>query len=66
MDLLEKLISMRNHAIGTVIKEESHSNVKTKLKLCIKILIQTVHLIYSCFISKFFVHFRIAFGEQEK
>ncbi|XP_032688873.1 conserved oligomeric Golgi complex subunit 1 isoform X2 [Odontomachus brunneus] len=51
VDLLEKLISTRNHAIVSVIKEESHSSVKNKLKLCIKIFIQTVHLIYSCFIN---------------
>ncbi|XP_014482277.1 PREDICTED: conserved oligomeric Golgi complex subunit 1 isoform X2 [Dinoponera quadriceps] len=51
VNLLEKLISTRNHAIETVLKEESHSSVKNKLKLCIKILIQTVHLIYSCFIN---------------
>ncbi|XP_011143993.1 conserved oligomeric Golgi complex subunit 1 isoform X2 [Harpegnathos saltator] len=51
VNLLEKLISTRNCAIKSVIKEESHSSVKHKLKLCIKILIQTVHLIYSCFIN---------------
>ncbi|GAB1869175.1 Conserved oligomeric Golgi complex subunit 1 [Camponotus japonicus] len=50
VDLLEKLISMRSRAIESIIKEESHDSVKNKLKLCMKILIQTVHLIYSCFI----------------
>lgn len=56
VDLLEKLISTRSHAIESIIKEEScHDSVKNKLKLCIKILIQTVHLIYSCFICKYFI-----------
>lgn len=55
MNLLEKLISMRSRAIESVIKEETHNSVKNKLKLCIKILIQTIYLIYSCFISEYFV-----------
>ncbi|XP_011699019.1 PREDICTED: conserved oligomeric Golgi complex subunit 1 isoform X1 [Wasmannia auropunctata] len=50
-DLLERLISTRSHAIESVVKGESHDSVKNKLKLCMKILIQTVHLIYSCFIN---------------
>lgn len=59
VDLLKKLISTRNRAIESIIKEESHDSVKNKLKLCMRILIQTVHLIYSCFIRKYFIHFRI-------
>ncbi|XP_067206768.1 conserved oligomeric Golgi complex subunit 1 isoform X2 [Linepithema humile] len=51
VDLLEKLISTRRYAIQSVIKEESHDSVKSKLKLCMKILIQTIHLIHSCFIN---------------
>lgn len=66
MDLLEKLISMRNHAIKSVIKEESHSSVKNKLKLCIQILIQTVYLIYSCFISKHLVYIRTIYLRQKR
>ncbi|XP_076240432.1 conserved oligomeric Golgi complex subunit 1 isoform X1 [Calliopsis andreniformis] len=50
-DLLEKLISMRNHAVKSIITDDSDSNVKSKIKLCIEILIQTVNLIYSCFIN---------------
>ncbi|XP_043265758.1 conserved oligomeric Golgi complex subunit 1 isoform X1 [Colletes gigas] len=49
-DLLEMLISMRNRAIKFVVTDENDSNVKNKIKLCIEILIQTVNLIYSCFI----------------
>ncbi|XP_020287464.1 conserved oligomeric Golgi complex subunit 1 isoform X2 [Pseudomyrmex gracilis] len=49
-DLLDKLISTRSYAIESIIKEESHDSVKIKLKLCITLLIQTVYLIYSCFI----------------
>ncbi|XP_017889785.1 conserved oligomeric Golgi complex subunit 1 isoform X2 [Ceratina calcarata] len=50
-DLLEKLISMRNHAIRSVVTDENDSSVKTKIKSCIEILIQTINLIYSCFIT---------------
>ncbi|XP_076630007.1 conserved oligomeric Golgi complex subunit 1 isoform X2 [Colletes latitarsis] len=49
-DLLEMLISMRNRAIKSVVTDENDSSVKNKIKLCIEILIQTVNLIYSCFI----------------
>lgn len=51
-DLLEKLLSMRNHAVKSIVTDENDSSVKNKIKLCIEILIQTVNLIYSCFISK--------------
>jgi len=54
VDLVEKLITTRSHAIECIIKNENYDSVKNKLKLCMKILIQTVHLIYSCFISKYF------------
>ena len=50
-DLLEKLISMRNRAIKSVVTDENDSSVKSKIKLCIEILIQTVNLIYACFIN---------------
>ncbi|XP_076174004.1 conserved oligomeric Golgi complex subunit 1 isoform X2 [Ptiloglossa arizonensis] len=50
-DLLEMLISMRNHAIKSVVTDENDNSVKNKIKLCIEILIQTVNLIYSCFIN---------------
>lgn len=56
-NLLERLIFSRNHAIESVVKGESHDTVKNKLKLCMKILIQTVYLIYSCFISKYLIYF---------
>ncbi|XP_076651687.1 conserved oligomeric Golgi complex subunit 1 isoform X1 [Halictus rubicundus] len=50
-DLLDMLISMRSHAIKSIITDENDSSVKNKIKLCIKILIQTVNLMYSCFIN---------------
>ncbi|KOC62140.1 Conserved oligomeric Golgi complex subunit 1 [Habropoda laboriosa] len=50
-DLLEKLISMRNHTIKSIITDENDYNVKSKIKSCIEILIQTINLIYSCFIN---------------
>lgn len=50
-DLLDKLISMRNQAIKSIVTDENDNSVKTKIKLCIKILIQTINLIYSCFIN---------------
>ncbi|XP_076678689.1 conserved oligomeric Golgi complex subunit 1 isoform X1 [Andrena cerasifolii] len=50
-DLLEKLISMRNRAIKSVVTDENDSSVKSKIKLCIEILIQTVNLINACFIN---------------
>ncbi|XP_011334324.2 conserved oligomeric Golgi complex subunit 1 isoform X1 [Ooceraea biroi] len=51
VDLVEKLIATRSHALEAVIKNENYDSVKNKLKLCMKILIQTVHIIYSCFIN---------------
>lgn len=54
VDLVEKLILMRSFAIESIIRNESHDSVKNKLKACMKILIRTVHLIYSCFISECF------------
>jgi hypothetical protein len=56
VDLVEKLITTRSHAIECIIKNENYDSVKNKLKLCMKVLIQTVHLIYSCFISKYFIY----------
>ncbi|CAL7937740.1 unnamed protein product [Xylocopa violacea] len=50
-DLLEKLISMRNRAIKSVVMDENDSSVKSKIKSCIKILIETISLIYSCFMN---------------
>ncbi|XP_076229389.1 conserved oligomeric Golgi complex subunit 1 isoform X2 [Nomia melanderi] len=50
-DLLDMLISMRSQAIKSIITDENDSNVKNKIKLCINVLIQTVNLIHSCFIS---------------
>ncbi|KZC12421.1 PREDICTED: conserved oligomeric Golgi complex subunit 1 [Dufourea novaeangliae] len=50
-DLLEMLLSMRNRAIKSIITDENDSSVKNKIKLCIDTLIQTINLIYSCFIN---------------
>lgn len=44
---------MRNQAIKSIVTDENDNSVKTKIKLCIKILIQTINLIYSCFISNY-------------
>ncbi|KAK2584951.1 hypothetical protein KPH14_002543 [Odynerus spinipes] len=49
--LLEKLISTRCRAIESIIKDENDYNVKTKIKLCIEMLIHTITLIYACFIT---------------
>lgn len=49
--LLEKLISTRCCAIESLIKDENDYNVKTKIKLCIEMLIHTITLIYACFIT---------------
>ena len=49
--LLEKLISMRKYTIQTIVTDENDNSVKNKIKLCIEILIQTISLIYSCFIN---------------
>ncbi|CAK9824352.1 Conserved oligomeric Golgi complex subunit 1 [Anthophora retusa] len=50
-DLLEMLISMRNQTIKSIVTDENDNNVKSKVKSCIEILIQTINLIYSCFIN---------------
>nr|XP_012153451.1 PREDICTED: conserved oligomeric Golgi complex subunit 1 [Megachile rotundata] len=50
-ELLEKLISMRNHTIQSIVTDENDNSVKSKIKLCIEILIQTIDLVYSCFIN---------------
>ncbi|XP_035727978.1 conserved oligomeric Golgi complex subunit 1-like isoform X2 [Vespa mandarinia] len=50
-DLLEKLIFTRCRAVESVIKDENDYNVKTKIKLCIEMLIHTITLIYACFIT---------------
>lgn len=50
-DLLDKLISLRNHAVKSIVTDENDNSVKKKIKLCIEILIQTISLIYSCFIN---------------
>ncbi|KAG7200581.1 hypothetical protein KM043_001141 [Ampulex compressa] len=49
--LLQKLISMRSCALESVIKDDNDDSVKNKIRLCIKILIETVILIYTCFIK---------------
>lgn len=53
---MDKLISMRNQAIKSIVTDENDNSVKTKIKLCIKILIQTINLIYSCFISNYNIY----------
>ncbi|XP_071866705.1 conserved oligomeric Golgi complex subunit 1 isoform X1 [Bombus fervidus] len=50
-DLLDKLISLRNHAVNSIVTDENDNSVKKKIKSCIEILIQTISLIYSCFIN---------------
>ncbi|XP_043678269.1 conserved oligomeric Golgi complex subunit 1 isoform X1 [Vespula pensylvanica] len=50
-DLLEKLIFTRCRAVESIIKDENDYNVKTKIKLCIEMLIHTITLIYACFIT---------------
>ncbi|XP_043526866.1 conserved oligomeric Golgi complex subunit 1 isoform X1 [Frieseomelitta varia] len=50
-DLLDKLISMRNHAVESIVRDENDNSVKKKIKSCIEVLIQTISLIYSCFIN---------------
>ncbi|XP_015609799.1 conserved oligomeric Golgi complex subunit 1 isoform X2 [Cephus cinctus] len=49
--LIEKLISMRSKAIETIIKDESHHSVRNRIKLCVKLLTQTIILIRTCFIK---------------
>lgn len=56
-DLLEKLIFTRCRAVESIIKDENDYNVKTKIKLCIEMLIHTITLIYACFISTYIVLF---------
>ncbi|XP_066581349.1 conserved oligomeric Golgi complex subunit 1 [Prorops nasuta] len=48
---LEKLISSRNSALLHVINKNDNSSVKNKIKLCVQILTETIHLIYLCFIN---------------
>ena len=43
---------MRNHAVESIVRDENDNSVKKKIKSCIEVLIQTISLIYSCFISK--------------
>ncbi|XP_043486152.1 conserved oligomeric Golgi complex subunit 1 [Polistes fuscatus] len=50
-NLLEKLIFTRCRAVESIIKDENDYSVKTKIKLCIEMLIHTITLIYACFIT---------------
>lgn len=52
-ELLEKLISLRSRAIESVIADDRNEcSVRSKIKLCIKILIETVVLIHRCFVDE--------------
>lgn len=53
-DLLEKLIELRSRAVESIIKDESHHSVRHRIKLSLKLLINAVALIHSCFMSKYY------------
>lgn len=51
-DLLNRLISLRSQTIQSILISESDLSVKNKIKLCLNVLMETIPLISSCFISK--------------
>lgn len=52
-DLLNKLITFRNQAIQFIVSDENHHSVRNRIKLSLKMFMETVSLIHNCFISKY-------------
>ncbi|XP_034935180.1 conserved oligomeric Golgi complex subunit 1 isoform X2 [Chelonus insularis] len=52
-DLLDKLINLRSRAIESIVKSESPQSVRHRIKLSVKMLIDTVALIHFCFINAY-------------
>ncbi|XP_063993601.1 conserved oligomeric Golgi complex subunit 1 isoform X2 [Diachasmimorpha longicaudata] len=50
-DLIKKLIQFRSKAMESIINDESPRNVRHRIKMCVKLLMDTVALIHSCFIK---------------
>ncbi|XP_057331715.1 conserved oligomeric Golgi complex subunit 1 isoform X1 [Microplitis mediator] len=50
-DLLKKLIDLRCRAVESIIKSDDTLSVKYKIKLAVKLLMDTVALIHICFIN---------------
>ncbi|XP_011304064.1 conserved oligomeric Golgi complex subunit 1 isoform X1 [Fopius arisanus] len=50
-DLFEKIIQFRSKAIESIVKDESPHSVRHRIKLCVRLLMDTIVLIHSCFIK---------------
>ncbi|XP_043472746.1 conserved oligomeric Golgi complex subunit 1 isoform X1 [Leptopilina heterotoma] len=50
-DLLNKFIAFRNQAIQFIISNENHHSVRNRIKLSLKMFMETVSLIHNCFIK---------------
>ncbi|XP_015110363.1 conserved oligomeric Golgi complex subunit 1 isoform X2 [Diachasma alloeum] len=50
-DLIQKFIQFRSNAVESIIKDESPHSVRHRIKICVKLLMDTVALIHSCFIK---------------
>lgn len=53
---MKKLISLRSQAIESVIKDESHLSVRSRISLSVKLLTHVIDLLHSCFIGEKSIH----------